>query len=210
MQRLSPTARCATCRALDAMRLHIYSGSITPSHACAHIVDVETCLDRKWKFARAIYFTVINMDWVPLQIAREIPQAAQNHESRREIEHLPIGEFLHRTAAYPYREVLTMSRFALRYPYFIIVCCLMICVVGVTCVARMPVDLFPRVKIPVVVVATFSPGMPAGRSKIILPDASERFFTPWQRDRAYRSKSMPGVSLIRCISSPAPDAPTRP
>lgn len=48
-----------------------------------------------------------------------------------------------------------MSRFAIRYPYLIIVLCLITCVVGVTSLFRLPVDLFPAIKIPVVVVATF-------------------------------------------------------
>ncbi len=52
-----------------------------------------------------------------------------------------------------------MSRFSIRYPYFILVLCLMVCVVGVTSLFRMPVDLFPAVNIPVVVVATFYSGM---------------------------------------------------
>jgi len=47
-----------------------------------------------------------------------------------------------------------MSRFAIRLPYLIIVICLITCVVGVTSLVRMPVDLFPPIKIPVVVVAT--------------------------------------------------------
>src|SRR5215469_12014694 len=53
-----------------------------------------------------------------------------------------------------------MSRFSLRYPYLIIVACLIVCVVGLTSLARMPVDLFPPIRIPVVVVATFFNGMP--------------------------------------------------
>ena len=53
-----------------------------------------------------------------------------------------------------------MSRFASRYPYFIVVVGLMICVLGLTSLTRMPVDLFPPIKIPVVVVVTFYSGMP--------------------------------------------------
>ena len=36
-----------------------------------------------------------------------------------------------------------MSGFAIRNPYFIIVCCLVIAIVGTTVLVRMPVDLFP-------------------------------------------------------------------
>ena len=40
-----------------------------------------------------------------------------------------------------------MSGFAIKYPFFIIMICLVIAVVGVTTVARMPVDLFPNINI---------------------------------------------------------------
>ncbi len=53
-----------------------------------------------------------------------------------------------------------MSRFAIRTPYLIIVICLVVVLVGIVAVARMPVDLFPAMNIPVVAVATFYPGMP--------------------------------------------------
>ena len=53
-----------------------------------------------------------------------------------------------------------MPKFALRYPYFIVMVCLVIMVVGITTIAGMPVDLFPKIDIPVVVVATFYSGMP--------------------------------------------------
>ena len=53
-----------------------------------------------------------------------------------------------------------MSSFAIRYPFFILMACLIIVVVGVAAITGMPVDLFPPVKIPVVVVATFYAGMP--------------------------------------------------
>ena len=37
-----------------------------------------------------------------------------------------------------------MSRFSIRNPYLIIVICLIVVIVGITCLVRMPVDLFPR------------------------------------------------------------------
>ena len=48
-----------------------------------------------------------------------------------------------------------MASFAIRYPFFILMACLMVIVVGVVAIGSMPVDLFPQVNIPVVVVATF-------------------------------------------------------
>ena len=46
------------------------------------------------------------------------------------------------------RERLLMPKFALAYPFFIIMVCLVVAVVGVTTVGRMPVDLFPQINIP--------------------------------------------------------------
>ena len=48
-----------------------------------------------------------------------------------------------------------MGRFSIRYPYFVVVCFLIALVIGLSAIVRMPVDLFPPIKIPVVVVATF-------------------------------------------------------
>ena len=70
-----------------------------------------------------------------------------------------------------------MSRFSIRYPYLIIVVCLIICVVGITSMVRMPVDLFPSIKIPVVVVATFFSGMPPEDIENDITGRFERFFT---------------------------------
>ncbi len=53
-----------------------------------------------------------------------------------------------------------MSRFSIRNPYFIVVVCLIVTVIGLTSLVRMPVDLFPTINIPQVVVATFYSGMP--------------------------------------------------
>ena len=51
-----------------------------------------------------------------------------------------------------------MSRFSLRNPYFVIVVCLIVAVVGLTSLVRMPVDLFPDINIPHVAVATYYNG----------------------------------------------------
>ena len=40
-----------------------------------------------------------------------------------------------------------MPGFAIRNPYFIIVVCLTLVVIGVTSLARMPVDLFPSINL---------------------------------------------------------------
>ncbi len=95
-----------------------------------------------------------------------------------------------------------MSRFSLRYPYFIIVACLMVCVVGVTTLVRMPVDLFPSIKIPVVVVATFFSGMPPEQIENDITGRFERFFTLGSGIDHIESRSLPGVSLIKIYFQP--------
>ena len=67
-----------------------------------------------------------------------------------------------------------MSSFAIKHPFFILMLCLMVIVVGVTTVARMPVDLFPEINIPVVVVATFYAGMPPQQIEADITDSYER------------------------------------
>lgn len=99
-----------------------------------------------------------------------------------------------------------MSRFALRYPYLIIVICLITCVVGVTSVVRMPVDLFPPIRIPVVVVATFFSGMPPEQIETDITGRFERFFTLASGVDHIESRSLPGVSLIKIYFQPGFDA----
>jgi len=40
-----------------------------------------------------------------------------------------------------------MAGFSIRNPFFIIVCCLMVAIVGTVTLVRMPVDLFPPINI---------------------------------------------------------------
>ena len=95
-----------------------------------------------------------------------------------------------------------MSKFAIKYPYFIVMVCLVIAVVGVTTIARMPVDLFPSIDIPVVVVATFYNGMPPEQIESDITGRFERFFTLGSGIDHMESRSLPGVSLIKIYFQP--------
>src|ERR1700704_6567770 len=95
-----------------------------------------------------------------------------------------------------------MSSFAIQNPYFIVVLCLMIAVVGVTSVVRMPVDMFPAMNIPVVVVATFYSGMPPEQIETDITSRFERFFTLGSGIEHIESRSLPGVSLIKVYFQP--------
>jgi multidrug efflux pump subunit AcrB len=95
-----------------------------------------------------------------------------------------------------------MSSFAVRNPYFIVVVCLIIAVVGVTSLVRMPVDMFPSMNIPVVVVATFYSGMPPEQIETDITSRFERFFTLGAGIEHIESRSLPGVSVIKVYFQP--------
>src|SRR5579864_9468708 len=95
-----------------------------------------------------------------------------------------------------------MSRFAIKNPYFIIVCCLVIAIVGTTVLVRMPVDLFPPINIPVVVVATFYSGMPPEQIENDITGQFERMFTLTPGYDHKESRSLTGVSLIKVYFQP--------
>src|SRR5215472_7882541 len=99
-----------------------------------------------------------------------------------------------------------MSRFSLRNPYFIIVVCLIVIVVGLTSLVRMPVDLFPDINIPQVVVATFYSGMPPEQIETDITGRFERFFTLGSGIDHMESRSLPGVSIIKVIFQPGTNA----
>jgi len=99
-----------------------------------------------------------------------------------------------------------MSGFAIRYPYFIIVCCLIVAIVGSVALVRMPVDLFPPINIPVVVVATFYAGMPPEQIETDITDPFERFFTLASGVDHIESRSLTGVSLIKIYFQPGSNA----
>jgi multidrug efflux pump subunit AcrB len=98
-----------------------------------------------------------------------------------------------------------MPKFALRYPFFIIMMCLIVLLVGVVNIASMPVDLFPKIDMPVVVVATFYNGMPPQQIEADITNTFERFFTLGANIDHSESRSLTGVSLIKIYFKPGTD-----
>jgi len=98
-----------------------------------------------------------------------------------------------------------MPKFALRYPFFIIMLCLVVALVGAVNVSRMPVDLFPNIDMPVVVVATFYNGMPPRQIEADITNTFERFFTLAANVDHSESRSLTGVSLIKIYFKPGTD-----
>jgi len=98
-----------------------------------------------------------------------------------------------------------MPKFALKFPYFIIMLCLVVSLIGAVTVVRMPVDLFPKIDMPVVVVATFYNGMPPEQIEADITNTFERFFTLAANVDHSESRSMTGVSLIKIYFKPGTD-----
>jgi multidrug efflux pump subunit AcrB len=99
-----------------------------------------------------------------------------------------------------------MTNFSIRNPYFIIVVCLALAVIGVTSLARMPVDLFPTINLPEVVVVTFYSGLPPEDVETDITDRLERFFTLASGIDHMESRSLAGVSIIKVYFQPGTDA----
>ncbi len=90
-----------------------------------------------------------------------------------------------------------MPGFSLRNPHAVIVGALIIIILGLTAFMRMPVDVFPRLHIPVVQVATFYSGMPPLEIEANITTRFERFFTLGSGIEHMESRSLPGVSIIK-------------
>ena len=99
-----------------------------------------------------------------------------------------------------------MTRFSIRNPYFVVVVCLLLTVIGVTSLARMPIDLFPTINLPEVVVATFYSGMPPEDIETDITDPLERFFTLASGIDHMESRSLLGVSIIKVYFQPGTNA----
>jgi multidrug efflux pump subunit AcrB len=99
-----------------------------------------------------------------------------------------------------------VSRFSIRNPYFIVVICLVLVILGVTSLARMPVDLFPPINLPEVVVATFYSGMPPEDIETDITNPLERFFTQASGLDHMESRSLLGVSIIKAYFQPGTNA----
>src|ERR1700722_2814936 len=99
-----------------------------------------------------------------------------------------------------------MPRFAIRNPYFIVVICLALAVIGINALLRMPVDLFPPINLPEVVVATFYNGMPPQDIEVDITNPLERFFTQASGIDHMESRSLLGVSIIKVYFQPGTNA----
>ena len=98
-----------------------------------------------------------------------------------------------------------MSKFSISNPYFVIVVCLVISIIGIVGAYSMPVDLFPPINLPQVIVATFYTGMPPQDIETDITSPLERFFTLANGIEHIESHSLLGVSMIRVFFQPGTD-----
>jgi multidrug efflux pump subunit AcrB len=82
----------------------------------------------------------------------------------------------------------------------------MLVIIGITSLARMPVDLFPTINLPEVVVATFYSGMPPEDIETDITNPLERFFTQASGLDHMESRSLLGVSIIKAFFQPGTNA----
>ncbi len=198
---------------VERLGFQLFSSTVSVSHAYAHVATVDSPVHLgglEIMPGDLLHGDQHGIVKIPGDLAESVVQIASLLRGReKKILHFcqspefSVPDF----ASFCWRQIeIPMSRFSLRFPYFIIVACLMVCVVGVTTLVRMPVDLFPAIKIPVVVVATFFSGMPPEQIENDITGRFERFFTLGSGIDHMESRSLPGVSLIKVYFQPGTNA----
>ncbi len=99
-----------------------------------------------------------------------------------------------------------MPGFSVRNPYLIVVAALVVMLIGAVVLVRMPVDMFPALDLPVVVIATFYPGMPPEQVEKNITERQERFFTLAPGIEHIESRSLTGASIIKIFFQPGVNA----
>ncbi len=92
---------------------------------------------------------------------------------------------------------MKLVRAALDAPYAVAVAMLAVIVLGLTSVARMPVDMLPQFQAPAVQVVTFYPGMPVEVMEKDITTRLERWTGQSAGIARQESRSMVGVSIVK-------------
>ncbi len=98
--------------------------------------------------------------------------------------------------------------FAIKYPYFIIVGCLMIMILGLMSLNQLPKDLLPAANQPAVQILSFYPGMPVENVATSLTSRFERYTGQAIGMEKQDSKSLAGVSIVRNFFNSSADLNT--
>ena len=92
-----------------------------------------------------------------------------------------------------------MTRFALRNPIAILMACIATLVVGMVTVQRMPVDLFPDLGIPAVIVGTLVPGVGVKDVEKTITYRFEKYISSVPNVAFVQSVSKVGLSIIEVV-----------
>jgi CzcA family heavy metal efflux pump len=92
-----------------------------------------------------------------------------------------------------------MTRFALRNPIAILMACIASIVVGTVSVQRMPVDLFPNLGIPAVIVGTLVPGVGVKDVEKTITYRFEKYISSVPDVAFVQSVSKVGLSIIQVV-----------
>ncbi len=92
-----------------------------------------------------------------------------------------------------------MTRFALRNPIAILMCCIAVMVLGNLTVRRMPVDLFPNLGIPAVLVGTLIPGLSVRDVEKTITYRFEKYISSVPDVSYVQSTSRVGLSIIQIV-----------
>ena len=99
-----------------------------------------------------------------------------------------------------------LLRFALRNPHAVWAAAIGLCLLGLSVVPRIPADILPDFKTPVVVSYFSYPGLPTGEMEKSVTSRVERALTLAGRIEHQESRTMPGASLIKIFFQPGANA----
>ena len=99
-----------------------------------------------------------------------------------------------------------LLRFALRNPHAVWAAAIGLCLLGLSVVPRIPTDILPDFKTPVVVSYFSYPGLPTGEMEKSVTSRVERALTLAGRIEHQESRTMPGASLIKIFFQPGANA----
>ncbi|MGE5085839.1 MAG: efflux RND transporter permease subunit, partial [Bacillota bacterium] len=98
--------------------------------------------------------------------------------------------------------------FAIQYPYFIVVACLITILLGGLALTQLPKDLLPAANLPAVQILSFYPGMPVDNVATSLTSRFERYTGRAIGVERQDSKSLSGVSITRNFFNSSADLNT--
>jgi hypothetical protein len=182
-----PTARCGISRRPKKIGFQLFAGSTSVSHAYVHIVEFGTPVEiggLKIQSGDLLHGDQHGVQSIPETLPADSAGGGENRaEEQALIKLCQSSGLLHGKTPGRRRQKPRLTHRILHVPF-----CHPLSLFdhralpdhlrgGVTSLVRMPVDLFPPIKIPVVVVATFYSGMPPEQIENDITGQFERMFT---------------------------------